>query len=290
MFIKFNNITPTSKIVKYASKINEQTRHETNINLQSFISTRDILSSKGIVVNINRLKKNIDFVPAKTIEEAVNFGKNILGVKNYDGFTKSDVDVVNWINNGLVHINNATKGKAKMPSEILYRDKIAQSDDLIGGAMNAYGKLFISKDYIKTIKYIVRGYFEEIENRADFVKKIDEKQNFARWMTAFVKIVNMVPEIAEEVGREAYTATYSLISHEMGHLQHCVNTKSNLVDLKTNLADIFSKSKHIAARVTSNAAKSPTEFVAECFAQMIDGIKLDDDIMRLYKKLGGQLF
>ena len=75
----------------------------------------------------------------------------------------------------------------------------------------------------------------------------------------------------------------------MGHLQHCVNTNSNFVDLENKFAELFNKSQNTASKVSKYALTSPTEFVAECYAKMVDGIKLDSDVMELYQKLGGAL-
>lgn len=66
------------------------------------------------------LPEHIDFTAAATKDEAVKFGNQILGIKNYIGFEDGDVKVLNWINEGLVNINNKTKGKAQMPPSIFY--------------------------------------------------------------------------------------------------------------------------------------------------------------------------
>ena len=53
------------------------------------------------------------------------------------------------------------------------------------------------------------------------------------------------------------------------------------------MRDNFENSKNIVLKVSHYSALSPLEFVAECYAKMVDGIKLDDDVMQLYIKLGG---
>ena len=238
-------------------------------------------------VNLNypkKMPKNIEFQYCNTLNEALNFGKNFIGIKNYYGFLSYDTDVVNWINQGLIHVNNAFKGKAVMPNQIVYYNLIGEPDDLIGGCMTSDGNMIISKDYINTIKNAVKSYFDG-DKYSRYIDKIEERKNFTRWINAFIKIINNIPELAEKLN--LYTSTYSVISHEMGHFQHCINKKSNLADLKKNFAEVFEESKQIALCVSKYAGTSPTEFVAECFAQMADGIKLDNDVMKLYKKLGG---
>jgi hypothetical protein len=67
---------------------------------------------------IVKLAEKIDFTPAKTIEEAQKFGKEKLGIKVYsDDF---NLDALNLTHQGLVDVNNAAHGKAKMPEVIAW--------------------------------------------------------------------------------------------------------------------------------------------------------------------------
>ena len=88
-----------------------------------------------------------------------------------------------------------------------------------------------------------------------------------------------------EAGR--YHSLFSEIYHEMGHLQHVTNANSSFSALDKKYEKLFEQSKKTAKKVSEYASTSPCEFVAECYAKMADGIKLDDDIINLYKKLGG---
>lgn len=65
-----------------------------------------------------KLAEHIDFTPAKTTKEAIEFAKTKLGVKNYDG--SMPLDVMNWVNEGLTNVNNVRKGKAKLFDTIGY--------------------------------------------------------------------------------------------------------------------------------------------------------------------------
>ncbi len=70
------------------------------------------------------LPEHIDFTPAKNVKEAEKFGQEVLGIKNYVGFESKDTNVLNWINEGFVNVNNTAKGKAKMPETVLYDEKV----------------------------------------------------------------------------------------------------------------------------------------------------------------------
>lgn len=71
-------------------------------------------AQEGVV----KLAEHIDFTPAKTTQEAIEFAKTKLGVKNYDD--SMSLDVMNWVNEGLTNINNVRKGKAKLFDTIRY--------------------------------------------------------------------------------------------------------------------------------------------------------------------------
>lgn len=81
-------------------------------------ATIAVLIAKGRFSEAKKLAEHIDFKKAETIEEAITFGKKNLGIKKYIGFQSSDVELLNWINEGLVNVSNKMKGKAKMPKGV----------------------------------------------------------------------------------------------------------------------------------------------------------------------------
>lgn len=81
--------------------------------LTSFIISKLKLNKKN-------LPEHIDFQEAKTLKEAVDFGKKYLGIKSYKGFKEKDLEIVNWINQGLVNTSNAMGGQFKCPKKIAY--------------------------------------------------------------------------------------------------------------------------------------------------------------------------
>lgn len=62
-----------------------------------------------------KLKKHIDWVKSKNIEEAANFAQQNFKIRN---FKVNDLDTANWINEGLTKISNKFQGKTYMPREI----------------------------------------------------------------------------------------------------------------------------------------------------------------------------
>lgn len=69
-----------------------------------------------------QLAEHIDFKPAQTIEEAIQFGKDNLKIKKYKGFTENDLEVLNFINEGFTNVSNKLKGTIRLPKSIKYKD------------------------------------------------------------------------------------------------------------------------------------------------------------------------
>ena len=180
-----------------------------------------------------------------------------------------------------------------MPKTITYKSFENNENGVVGGWMNARGEMAISKEYINQIKYAVKEYIQvsakDKNAEQNIINQLNNKQNFTNYMNIFTNLLKKYPETSNEYVKHTYTSNFSVINHEMGHLQHCVNTKSNLVDLDEKSFELFTNSKDIASNISKYAETSPTEFVAECFSKIVDGHKLDDKTMELYKQLGGYI-
>lgn len=85
-------------------------------------ATIGILIAKGNCSQAKQLAEHIDFKKAETLEDAIKFGQEHLGIKKYLGFETADLDVLNWVNEGLTNVSNAMKGKAKLPKNVLYME------------------------------------------------------------------------------------------------------------------------------------------------------------------------
>lgn len=83
--------------------------------------------------------EHIDFVKANTMKEAVAFARKHLGIKKFN--LEDDLELANWVNEGLVNINNRFKGKANMPKTIKFYS------DFTGSLVVAHS--FFLKDIIE---------------------------------------------------------------------------------------------------------------------------------------------
>lgn len=73
---------------------------------------------KGRTSETKQLAEHIEFKPAQTLEEAIKFGQENLGIKSYNNFSENDLSAINWLNEGFVNVSNRMKGKLRMRNAI----------------------------------------------------------------------------------------------------------------------------------------------------------------------------
>ena len=139
----------------------------------------------GKVGKATQLAEHIDFKPAQTIEEAIQFGKDNLKIKKYKGFTENDLEVLNFINEGFTNVSNKLKGTIRLPKTIKYKDLKDSTLAQVGPFSKSFElnkNIFGNMD--KTIKDLL-GLLEEsrlikvsnLENnemKYSFLKSFDE--------------------------------------------------------------------------------------------------------------------
>lgn len=121
------------------------------------IGTVIYLIMHGKVGKATQLAEHIDFKPAQTIEEAIQFGKDNLKIKKYKGFTENDLEVLNFINEGFTNVSNKLKGTIRLPKSIKYKDL----EDSTLAQVGPFTKSFelnknVFGDIDKTIKDILK--------------------------------------------------------------------------------------------------------------------------------------
>ena len=123
---------------------------------------------KGRYAPLRNLPENIKFTNAKTYEEAIEFGKKTLGIKDYIGFEAKDLNAINWINEGLVNVSNAMKGKkVRIPKRVLYT---SYKDSTLAGVVTdldfAARTLFTQKTGLKVGDFIVnKKVFDNLDDK-----------------------------------------------------------------------------------------------------------------------------
>ncbi len=110
---------------------------------------------RGRLKAVTKLAEHIDFTPAKTMEEAREFARTHLKIKKFD--TADDLEFANWVNEGLVNINNRYKGRAYMPKEVLPYPKELAGEHTLAGMASGLGN---STLYVNV--YAWKGFDEGI--------------------------------------------------------------------------------------------------------------------------------
>lgn len=91
-------------------------------------------------------------------------------------------------------------------------------------------------------------------------------------------------------------SAFDTIYHEMGHIQdmtpRCLTTDKYKFDYSKYSDELKAwvdnqENMQVANRVSEYASHGPGEFIAETFARMIQGNKLSDEVLALYRKLKG---
>lgn len=344
-----------------------------------YFATRGRVGAK----QAQQLAEHIEFKPAKTVEEAVIWGKKNLGIKEYADFGITDLDAINWVNEGMTNVCNKMKGKLTMPrlvsySELLDNNTLAGVSSQLQGKMSKYNDYFfvnkkifnnIDDEILKQIKTMADFYILKVEKNGmfthyhrdiqeikpliekitrynngelkNFKDKIDLYNNVSKCIDEYnilfnfpdrtiKKILNntdckkllankkietdlniidtfnlkqkqeLLDDILFELGEKVVIkhnnrSSYHTIYHEMGHLQDKIlrtkaagkydNPSLYPKELKEWLDNVTTM--NTASKVSEYATSGPGEFIAETFADLIEGRKLSDDVMDLYKKYGG---
>lgn len=216
-----------------------------------FLATAGLIAflvMKGKVSEAKQLAEHIEFKPAQTLEEAIKFGKEHLGIKSYEDFCANDLDAINWLNEGFVNVSNRMKGKLRMPKQILFTDDQnilgehslagVVSDSNLPQELKKYsGSFFLNKkffsdpieavnnDFKKALKH---GYFEKTEDG-----KIKVNSLFAP------ETGDMLIDIIEDFQREKSFNSAVRVSVAIENMRNAVNayTKNPLEVIQSLLKD-----------------------------------------------------
>ena len=203
-----------------------------------------------------KFAEHINFSPAQSMEEAIEFAKKNFKIKTFD--FKDDLGMANWVNAALTNVNNRFKGKAHIPPIFRW----ATSTE-VGKKTKTWGKGVIAWT----------DSFSKANNSIIFnPNNIGSKIGFVKG-----------------AGKNAY----DVLNHELGHYLHSMNISEfdnllgRLSSRKTKLFKNNKEQQSVAAKISGYAKTNPREFVAECFSYMCAGNKLPEDVFKLYKHYKG---
>lgn len=144
--------------------------------------------------------EHIDFKKADTIEDARNFAKTYLGIKTID--EKMPLDVLNWVNEGLVNINNVRKGKAELPKALGYT---AMEGNVIACAIQKqdggkFGSILnINKNVLETMDEFFNNSIKSFME--DGLGVIKENKDGKLQISNFYSNSVATPQLTEKINR-----------------------------------------------------------------------------------------
>lgn len=172
---------------------------------------------------MSNLPENIVFKEAKTLEEAMDFAKNILKIKNVD--KNFSLEALNVTNRGLVDVSNANKGKSYLPTTLTYIKP--QKDTAIASVYNdiksnKFGTLNINPKYFdnKELDKIIEKNLFSKDNLKLFIKKRNSETYQSLLLFNFQKINtdNELSQLIEKFYSNKATMTLSekkLLAHSL---------------------------------------------------------------------------
>lgn len=263
------------------------------IGILAYVLTKGKIGTK----QVKQLAEHIDFKEAASVEEAMNFGKTHLGINEYKGFEKNDLEIINWINEGFVKVSNKLKGKAVMPEIVEY--KAIETEGFLQSAS-------ANKRVYTVNKNIYGNIDKEIKEYLDMILSVDEKKhvtiavtncnqenlkNIVNQISAYykgeintfkkkVKLLNNLHEYTSSIDTKTLyepVSEFSTNSHECGHLldEYLRKHARNAVD------------KDMAELISYRAKENQAECLAEWFRKYMEGIKVAPEATEYVKKLGG---
>ena len=203
------------------------------------IGTIAALLIKGKIATAKRVfAEHIDFVPAKTIEEAKEFAKTHFGINHFN--LDGDIEMANWVNEGLVRINNFYKGKAPIPRKVkpypkkLHDKTVKEGKNPILADMNPKnGTLRINLNYFNSAGENIQKYIDalgfKVKKRPDglFDTQFDilpflniEKQQ---------SLIPLLVEIEEGTATKMDLVAANITLYDMYHYANLLNESPELI-------------------------------------------------------------
>lgn len=220
-------------------------------------SLSSLLFLKKKVFSPAKLSEHVNFTPAKSMNEAVEFAKKNFGIKVFD--FKDDLVMANWVNSGLTKVNNRFKGKVNIPTIFRWA-----KDAEIQQKKKIWGEYFIAWT----------DAFSKMSNNS---------------------VIFNPNTIGAKVGfvQGSGKNTHDVLTHELGHYLHSLNISffdDRFGRLAGRSVSAFKENKSqqaIAAKISKYATTSPKEFIAECISYMCAGKSLPEDVLQLYRHFKG---
>ena len=163
-------VLPQKTPLKDTVELNTKENNKKNINKQKIVqlakygailATLAFLALSTNKAKDKQLSKFIEFKKAENIEEGYLFAKDNFNIKDFWGFHEDDLEILNWINEGMCNLSNKLKGKIHVP-KLIYLESNSESETTAYVAKNlkfiAGDALVFNKEYHKNIDKELSNY------------------------------------------------------------------------------------------------------------------------------------
>ena len=295
----------------------------------AIVGTALCAATKGKLNILKQAPKSTEFINAKTVKDAVRYGKKSLKIQRYENFNLANLDMINTLNEMLYNEKKLTgeipqiirflkKGELPITAPMGYQldpktnktilaintDTFARFDEVIKSAFTEKGTGTGLSNFIavKDGKYVLSDLSYQSAAMDKFIEKLNAfnpNSSFKDKMELYqgIACAKSVAE-AKNIGLKDCKmrdfAFDDIFIHEMGHMHHqsiYPNYKEaggQMTQIRKDFTYDTEKRK-IPYRVSSYAASSPLEFVAEVYTYLRKGVKFDNEVISLYQKYNGPL-
>lgn len=322
-------------VVEVSAKDNKKTLLNKNLIITAGLAVAGsaiFAATRGKVNIFNSASKSVEFVNAKSVKEAVQFGKRNLRILSYEKAELANLDMLNTLNEMLHKEKSLTgeipqivrflkrgelrvtapmgyKSDPKINKKVLFvnTDTFNRFDEVIKDAFVERGKGTGLSNCItiRDGKYILSDASLKSDNMDKFIEKLNQfgpNSTFKDKMEIYEGISSAKSVLhARKLGLKdckmqdfAYDDTFI---HEMGHMHHqsiyprYEEAGSQFSQIRTDFTrlEMDSDKRQVLYRVSSYAASSPLEFVAEVYKGLRKGQSFDNEVMALYKTYNGPM-
>ena len=295
----------------------------------AIVGTALFAATKGKLNILKQVPKSTEFVNAKTVNEAVSYGKKSLKIQRYENSDLANLDMINTLNEMLYNEKKLTgeipqvirflkKGELPVTAPMGYHldpktnkkilavntDTFNRFDEVIKNAFVERGTGTGLSNFIalKDGKYVL----SDLSYKSSTMDKFIEKLNAYNPNSSFKDKMELYQGIAcaksvakaKNLGLKDFKmqdfAHDDTFIHEMGHMHHqsiypkYQEAGGQMTQLRKDFT--YNTEKYqIPYRVSSYAATSPLEFVAEVYTYLRKGVHFDNEVMSLYRCYDGPL-
>lgn len=131
---------------------------------------------------LHQLPEHINFQKAEKLKEAEEFAKDVLHIENFD---VNNLEIANWLNEGLTNISNKFKGQTYMPKNLLF-DNVTYKKNAIAAYNPFNDRILLNKSHFEnidrnletsfkvTMPYINMNFFSTEASHSRLLKSIQD--------------------------------------------------------------------------------------------------------------------